>query len=326
MRSCFLAVDKPAGITSHDVVAMLRAVTGAKKVGHTGTLDPFATGVLALAFGNATRLISYLDEDLKVYDATISLGSATDTGDPTGQVVREAPVPEHSDESVREVLSRFRGVMMQAPPRYSAVKVRGKPLYAYAREGEDVVAAPRPTRIDSIELVERDARSLRVIITCGRGTYARVLADDIAVALGTAGHLSALRRTVTGRFTVDQALTLPQLGMIAGDSEDWSAVLRPARGPERVRWAPRDAVWEALAPRCVSPVDALSHLPSVPLRPGERQRALSGSVVPHPPAEVKVGDSYLLVEDGDVLAIAIRDVHGPRISRLIAEEEGRRSR
>ena len=92
MRSCFLAVDKPAGITSHDVVAMLRAVTGAKKVGHTGTLDPFATGVLALAFGNATRLISYLDEDLKVYDATISLGSATDTGDPTGQVVREAPV------------------------------------------------------------------------------------------------------------------------------------------------------------------------------------------------------------------------------------------
>ena len=326
MRSCFLAVDKPAGITSHDVVAMLRAVTGAKKVGHTGTLDPFATGVLALAFGNATRLISYLDEDLKVYDATISLGSATDTGDPTGQVVREAPVPEHSDESVREVLSRFRGVMMQAPPRYSAVKVRGKPLYAYAREGEDVVAAARPTRIDSIELVERDARSLRVIITCGRGTYARVLADDIAVALGTAGHLSALRRTVTGRFTVDQALTLPQLGMIAGDSEDWSAVLRPARGPERVRWAPRDAVWEALAPRCVSPVDALSHLPSVPLRPGERQRALSGSVVPHPPADVKVGDSYLLVEDGDVLAIAIRDVHGPRISRLIAEEEGRRSR
>ena len=177
-----------------------------------------------------------------------------------------------------------------------------------------MVAAARPTRIDSIELVERDARSLRVIITCGRGTYARVLADDIAVALGTAGHLSALRRTVTGRFTVDQALTLPQLGMIAGDSEDWSAVLRPARGPERVRWAPRDAVWEALAPRCVSPVDALSHLPSVPLRPGERQRALSGSVVPHPPADVKVGDSYLLVEDG------------PRISRLIAEEEGRRSR
>ena len=335
MRSCFLAVDKPAGITSHDVVAMLRAVTGAKKVGHTGTLDPFATGVLPLALGGATRLIPYLDEDLKVYDATISLGSATDTGDPTGQVVREAPVPEHSDESVREVLSRFRGVMMQAPPRYSAVKVRGKPLYAYAREGEDVVAAARPTRIDSIELVERDAfllhwyapsrRPLRLTTDADMpGMHTLVMTQD--VDLGTAGHLSALRRTVTGRFTVDQALTLPQLGMIAGDSEDWSAVLRPARGPERVRWAPRDAVWEALAPRCVSPVDALSHLPSVPLRPGERQRALSGSVVPHPPADVKVGDSYLLVEDGDVLAIAIRDVHGPRISRLIAEEEGRRSR
>lgn len=326
MRSCFLAVDKPAGITSHDVVAMLRAVTGAKKVGHTGTLDPFATGVLALAFGNATRLISYLDEDLKVYDATISLGTATDTGDPTGQVIREAPVPEHSDASILEVLSRFHGVMMQAPPRYSAVKVRGRPLYAYAREGEDVVAAARPTRIDSIELIERSADRLRVCITCGRGTYARVLADDIAVALGTAGHLSALRRTVTGRFRVDQALTLSQLSVIAGGDEDWGAVLRPSRGPERVRWAPRDAVWEALSPLCVSPVDALSHLPSVPLRAGERQRALSGSVVPHPPPEVKVGDSYLLVEQGDVLAIAIRDAHGPRISRMIAEEEGRRAR
>lgn len=326
MRSCFLAVDKPAGITSHDVVAMLRAVTGAGKVGHTGTLDPFATGVLAIAFGSATRLISYLDEDLKVYDATIALGAATDTGDPTGEVIREMPVPDLTEDRVREVLASFHGVMMQAPPRYSAVKVRGRPLYAYARDGEDVVAQPRPTRIDGIELLELGPSHLRVMITCGRGTYARVLADDIAVALGTAGHLSALRRTRTGRFTVEGALTLPQLGVIAGGSEDWAAVLRPSRGPERVRWAPRDAVWQALAPLIVTPAEALSHRVSVQLRPGERERALNGAVVPHPPPGVAVGDTYLLVDDGDVLAIAIRDPRGPRISRMIVEEEGRRGR
>ena len=326
MRSFFLSVDKPAGITSHDVVAMLRAVTGSEKVGHTGTLDPFATGALAIAFGNATRLIQYLDEDLKVYDATIALGDATDTGDPTGSVIRSAPVPALAEDGVREVLSRFQGVMMQAPPRYSAVKVRGKPLYSYAREGEDVEAQPRPIRIDAVELLELGPAHLRVRISCGRGTYARVLADDIAVALGTAGHLSALRRERTGPFTVDRALTLPQLGLIAGGSEDWAAVMRPSRGPERVRWAPREAIWEALQPLLVAPADALAHLPSVQLRPGERARALSGAVVPHPGPEVKVGDTYLLVEGGDVLALAVRDPRGPRLSRKIAEDEDRRRR
>lgn len=167
MKACFMAVDKPPGITSHDVVAMLRAVTGVQKVGHTGTLDPFATGVLALAFGPATRLISFLDEDLKVYDATIALGVAMDTGDPTGQVIREAPVPPLDRATVEALLLSFRGTRMQAPPRYSAVKVRGKALYHYAREGVEVEAAPRPIRIDSIDLLELGEQSLRVRITLG---------------------------------------------------------------------------------------------------------------------------------------------------------------
>ncbi len=319
MRPCFLAVDKPPGVTSHDVVAIFRSVTGAKKVGHTGTLDPFATGVLALAFGTATRLISYLDEDLKVYDATIALGSATDTGDPTGQVVREVPVPPLTEGHVDEILAGFKGVQMQAPPRYSAVKVRGRALYSYAREGLDVEAAPRPIRIDSIERISLEEGSLRVRITCGRGTYARVLADDIAIALGTAGHLSALRRERTGPFVEATALTLPQLGQIVGGSEDWRAVLRPNRGPERVRWAPRDAVVAALEPFCVRPVDALSHLPAVPISGAERQRLVSGGPMPMPPGNVKLGMSYLLMEGEAVIAVGAREQTGPRLARMVIE-------
>lgn len=319
MKSFFLAVDKPPGVTSHDVVAMFRAVTGAKKVGHTGTLDPFATGVLALAFGSATRLISYLDEDLKVYDATIALGTATDTGDPTGTTVREAPVPALDEAGVRQALATFKGVRMQAPPRYSAVKVKGKALYAYAREGLDVEAAPRPIRIDEIELISLDSAALRVRIRCGRGTYARVLADEIAVALGTAGHLSALRREQTGPFLAEGAVTLEQLGQIVGGSEDWRAVLRPTRGPERVRWASRDAVMAALAPRMVRPTDVLGHLPVVPINAGERARLLSGGPMPMPPGHVGLGSSFLLMEGETVVAVGAREPTGPRLARVILD-------
>lgn len=319
MKACFLAVDKPPGITSHDVVAMFRAVTGARKVGHTGTLDPFATGVLALAFGSATRLISYLDEDLKVYDATIALGSATDTGDPTGEVVREAPVPELDLAMVNAVLEGFRGVRMQAPPRYSAVKVKGRALYSYAREGLDVEAAPRPIRIDRIDLLSLEPGALRVRITCGRGTYARVLADEIATALGTAGHLSALRRERTGPFTEERAITMAELGRIVGGSEDWQAVLKPARGPDRVRWASREAVQRALEPWIVRPVDALSHLPTVPVTSSERARILSGGALPVPPGNVRPGDSFLWMEGETVIAVGAREAGGPRLARVVLE-------
>lgn len=316
MIPAFLVVDKPAGITSHDVVAMVRAVTGVQKVGHTGTLDPFATGVLALALGGATRLIPYLDEDLKVYDATVQLGAATDTGDPTGKVERELPVPTLDESGLREVLSRFHGVMMQAPPRYSAVKVRGKPLYAYAREGQDVEAAPRPTRIDGIELLEHGADWLRVRITCGRGTYARVLADEIATALGTAGHLSALRRDRSGPFVVADALRLEQLAQLAGGSEDWRAVLRPNRGPDRVRWAPRAAVLEGLAPWIKPAVAVMSHLPVVQVPPSERAR-VRGGAPPAPPPELPIGQLYLVAIGDELIAVAEREPRGPRLARVV---------
>lgn len=316
MIAAFLVVDKPAGITSHDVVAMVRAVTGVQKVGHTGTLDPFATGVLALALGGATRLIPYIDEDLKIYDATIQLGAATDTGDPTGQVIRELPIPPLDPEGVAAVLAGFHGVMMQAPPRYSAVKVRGRPLYAYAREGKDVEAAPRPTRIDRIELVEFAPDRLRVRIECGKGTYARVLADEIATALGTAGHLCALRRDRSGPFLVGDALQVSQLAQIVGGMDDWNKVLRPARGPDRVRWAPREVVFEGLKPWLKRPQDVLSHLPTVNVTPDDRVRVRAG-VAPPPPASVKVGELYLVVDGDELIAVAEREPRGPRLARII---------
>ena len=319
MSPAFLVIDKPAGITSHDVVAMVRAVTGIKKVGHTGTLDPFATGVLPLALGAATRLISFLDEDLKIYDARVQLGSATDTGDPTGTVVRTAEVPELSDAAIREALAGFKGVRMQAPPKYSAVKIQGKPLYRYAREGLDVEAAPRPTRIDGIELLDRGGDWLQVRIECGRGTYARVLADEIAQALGTAGHLQELRRTRSGPFHERHALSLERLSEMVADRADWATVMRPSRGAERVKWRSREEVADALAAYTLAPVDVLSQLPRIEVAPAhvglvERGEVPAGD---QPPGTL-VGDLFLLLRpDASLLAIARREPSGPKIARLV---------
>ena len=211
MNPAFLVVDKPEGITSHDVVAAVRAVTGIKKVGHTGTLDPFATGVLPLALGHATRLIQYLDESVKVYDMTIGLGQQTDTGDPTGTVTDTAPVPELEEAAVRKTLEGFLGDQMQTPPAYSAVKKDGKPLYHYARKGEAVEVAARPITIRALDLLGMEPGVLRVRLTCSRGTYARVLANDIAAALGTVGHLLALSRSQSGPFTLGAAISMASL-------------------------------------------------------------------------------------------------------------------
>jgi len=303
MTSGFLVVDKPEGITSHDAVAILRAVLGLKRIGHTGTLDPFATGVLPLALDRATSLIQYLDEDLKVYDATIQLGSSTDTGDLTGTVVREAPVPQVDADGVRAVLETFRGVRMQLPPRYSAVKVAGRRLYAYARAGEEVQAQPRPVRIDAIELVELELPRLRVRITCGRGTYARVLADEIAVALGSAGHLVALRRERSGVFDLEGALSMDELAGIVAGRSDWRPVLRPPRGTERVAWRPRDEVRAALTPRLWSPARALAHLPVLAISPGQRDLMQRAGQTPAPPPGLAEGQHFRAQVDDELIAL-----------------------
>jgi tRNA pseudouridine55 synthase len=299
----FLIVDKPPGVTSHDVVAVVRAVTGLKKVGHTGTLDPFATGVLPLALGAATRLIQFLDEDHKVYDAVVRLGIATDTGDPTGTVIAEAPVPALTRKDVLATLATFLGQRMQTPPRYSAVKVAGRPLYEYARKGQTVEVKARPVRIDGMELVSLEEPRLRVIIRCSRGTYARVLAEEIGVALGTVGHLEELRRLGSGPFHIDNAVSFSRISEVVAGDPAWDRVLRPARGAERIAWRTRDEVFAGLAPWAIASREALRHLPALTLSPIEARRFQTTGIVPPPPPGCT--GAYALLSGDEVLGVAV---------------------
>jgi tRNA pseudouridine55 synthase len=316
--SGFVVIDKPPGYTSHDVVAIVRAVTGIPKVGHTGTLDPFATGVLPLALGKATRLVQFLDESIKVYDAKIRMGTATDTGDPTGTVIRTAELPTASRAEVEEVLKTFLGDRMQEPPAYSAVKVGGKPLYHYARKGETVKAAARPVTIREVELLEYDRETLRVRITCSRGTYARVLADEIAVALGSTGHLEALCRDRSGPFFLEDALPLPKLADIVAlePQADWKRVFTSGKGEDRVRWKPRDAVVDALRAYVRSDLQCLSHLALADVGPVDARRIRNGGSLPVPPRGVAMGGRYLVVSGADLVAVAESTPRGPRALRV----------
>ena len=300
----FLVVSKEADITSHDVVAMVRAVTGIRKVGHTGTLDPFARGV-PLALGSATRLIQYLDESQKVYDATIALGSATDTGDPTGEVIEERPVPELDLHGVSAVLDGFVGDRMQKPHRYSAVKVRGKRLYEYARRGEEVEVEARPIEIFALRALALDEGSLRVELCCSRGTYARGLADEIATALGTVGHLSALTRLRSGPFDLSRAIGLPALSELVAGTPEWTRALRRQRGEDRVPWFPREQVHAALGSWMHSPSASLSHLPALRVSAGVGEALARGGQVPPPPVGVRAGGRYLVTHGDELFALAL---------------------
>ena len=317
----FLVIDKPKGVTSHDIVAAVRAVTGIKKVGHTGTLDPFATGVLPLALGGATRMIQFLDERIKVYDALVQLGSRTDTGDPTGEVTDTAPVPPLDEARVREVLESFVGDRMQEPPAYSAVKVKGKPLYAYARAGEAVRAKARPVTIHDMELTELGEDQVRVTMTCSRGTYARVLADEIGVALGTFGHLAELCRVQSGPFHLSEAMNAEELASIVArePGHAWKDVLMGrGRREERVPWSPRDEVRAVLGGRTVTPIQALSHLPLVDVDRQRAKQTRSGGALPAPPSSVSMGGRYLVVCGPDVVAIAEASSLGPKTVKVLS--------
>ncbi|HHO54346.1 MAG TPA: tRNA pseudouridine(55) synthase TruB [Deltaproteobacteria bacterium] len=317
--SGFLIIDKPAGVTSHDVVAAVRAATGIKKVGHTGTLDPFATGVLPLALGRSTRLIQYLDESIKVYDARIELGTATDTGDLTGEVVRSAPPPEADEAEVARILEGFLGDRMQEPPAYSAVKVAGKPMYKYAREGEVVRAPARKIHLHALELLSYDREHLRVRITCSRGTYARVLADEIAAALGSAGHLGGLCRDRSGPFLIEDAVSMERLASVvsAEEGHPWRAVLMAKRGEPRIQWRPRDEVRADIAPWLWSDLRSLSHLPLADLAAVDVQRVRNGGPPPPPPRGVAMGGRYLVVCGDELVAIAEHSTQGARLLRVL---------
>lgn len=200
----YLLVDKPAGVTSHDVVARVRRALGGTRTGHTGTLDPFATGLLIVLVGGATRLAQYVPSEPKTYEAIVRFGARTSTDDVTGEVEEEAPVPDEAH--VRAAIARLSGTIEQLPPRYSAKLVGGRRAYAMARRGEDVSLAAVPIVVHAWELLDRNGDDWRVRITCGRGTYIRALARDLGALSGSAAHLAALRRTRIAAFDVRDAL------------------------------------------------------------------------------------------------------------------------
>jgi tRNA pseudouridine55 synthase len=202
--------------TSHDVVARVRRLSGQRRIGHSGTLDPMASGLLLLCLGQATRLVEYYQGHDKQYRARVALGVATDSYDAVGQVVAQAPVPSLSDAQIEAALARFRGAIMQTPPIYSALKQEGEALYAKARRGEEVTVAPRPVTIHQLTLVARSetlsgGTTLTLDVTCSAGTYMRSLANDLGAALGTVAHLAELRRSAAGSFTLADAHTMPAI-------------------------------------------------------------------------------------------------------------------
>jgi len=235
----FVVIDKPAGITSHDVVSRVRRILGTRKVGHTGTLDPFATGVLPVAVNDGTKAIPFLDEGVKCYEAVMQLGVATDTLDMTGAVIRTADWLPVTREKIESVLKRFTGHISQIPPMYSAIKLDGQPLYKLARQGQVVERSAREIDIHSLELLAFAPPFVSFRVVCSRGTYVRTLADDMGELLGCGGALKELRRSASGPFAISASVSL-----------------------EGLEEAARLGALETLS---VSPFAALSHLPEIPL-------------------------------------------------------------
>jgi len=288
-----LIIDKPAGMTSHDVVARVRKMIGERRIGHTGTLDPFATGVLVLLVGRATRTAQFLSTAEKEYEGVIRLGYSTDTGDVTGERVE---TPSHAKsqspqgfrkDAIESAIASLRGEIEQLPPMYSAKKIAGRKLYEHARRGEEVARQSMRVTIHEFELIKDQEGfssnddgllEIRVRVVCSAGTYIRTLAEDLGQKLGVGAHLAELRRTRAGRFEIYAALTLERL---AENCE-------------------RHTVSDVL----ISPYQSLSHLPSVDLDDQQLARTSHGLDLPVGPDEqLTDGDPVRLSKDNQLIAV-----------------------
>jgi tRNA pseudouridine55 synthase len=207
-----ILINKQKGFTSHDVVSAIRKKLNTKKVGHTGTLDPNATGVLPILIGKGTKISKYLMEHDKTYIATLKLGEKTDTGDSEGQVIEEKSIPKDlRKEDINNTLQNFFGKQKQVPPMYSAIKVNGKKLYEYAREGKEVKLEARDIEIYKIELLEYQNNKIKFEVECSKGTYIRTLCEDIAKKLGTVGYMEELQRTKVNNFKIEDSILLDDI-------------------------------------------------------------------------------------------------------------------
>jgi tRNA pseudouridine55 synthase len=291
-----LVVDKPAGKTSFDVVALVRRLLETRRAGHTGTLDPFATGVLPVCLGLSTRIVPFLTEGDKAYEATLKLGEATDTQDGTGEVISRAPVPALTPEDLEVALSRLRGPLLQAPPMYSAVRVGGRRLYELAREGQVVEREARPVTVYELALRRFEPPVLSLFVRCSKGTYVRTLAHDLGEALGCGAHLTALRRTVSAGFGIHQAVSLKELGR---------------RGAEAAR------------ARLLSEAEALSFLPAFDVDAASARKVCSGQRLargdlPGLDALPEGGRLRLMGTGGELLAVAERRAGAVHYLRVLA--------
>ncbi len=278
-----LNINKPSGITSHDVVNVVRRITGVRQVGHTGTLDPLATGVLIVLIGPATRLARYLSGVDKTYSAVVRLGETTSTYDAEGEVLLRRPVTVGRAE-IEVALEAYRGPLLQTPPMVSALKVGGKPLYKLARKGQEVERQPRQVTIHALTLEAWMPPELTLTVTCSAGTYIRSLAHDLGEQLGCGAHLVALTRTATGRFDLAESVTLEQLRALAEV----------------------DRLTEVLLP----PDVAVVTLPGVTLTP-EMERA------------VRYGQSIELPDAPIAAEVRAHDADGSLVALLIPAEDGR---
>lgn len=273
-----LLVDKPAGVTSHDVVAVVRRALEVRKVGHAGTLDPFATGLLVLGIGRATRLLEYLTGLDKEYEATARFGVATDSQDPEGAVIAEDDRWEDlTGDRIRVVAGGMAGSLLLSPPVYSAVKVDGVPAHRRVRRGESVKLAPREATVHALEVLGVDLPGVRFRVACSSGTYVRSLGVELGERLGTCCHLTALRRTRVGTFDVRDAVGLE--------------AVRGGGIPARAR---------------VDAVSALAHLPRVVVEPGEAAMLATGKKVPNGAPECGAA-VFALPGDRLVAVGAVRD-------------------
>lgn len=273
-----LPVDKPEGPTSHDVVAMARKALKVRRIGHTGTLDPFASGLLLLCIGWATRIAEYLSGLPKTYVAVARLGVTTDTADPTGTVTGESARWRELDaDAIARAFQDQVGTFLQRPPRYSAKKVQGVPLHRRARAGEAVEAAPARVTVYELDVLEVSPPDVRFRVRCSAGTYIRAIARDVGEALGTGAHLVELRRTRIGSHDVSDALRLEQLD---------------------------DAAARARA--LLTPADALRHLPAIEVDDAALRDVRAGRAIPAPPGAPDAGPVRLL-SAGRLVAIAEPD-------------------
>ncbi len=223
-----LVIDKPEGISSYHVIRRVKEILSARKIGHTGTLDPLASGVLPVVI-NATKIIPFLDEGIKVYEGTLRLGVVTDSDDSTGRVTAETLLDELAlnEDRIRSIFSRYVGKIKQIPPMFSAVKYRGKPLYSLARKGIEVERRERETEIFSLEVTAVDLPLVDFRVSCSRGTYVRVLCRQMGEAMGTGAHLCRLRRTRSGPFILEQSLTIDEFVQLAEEGRVGTRIISP---------------------------------------------------------------------------------------------------